>query len=69
VASILYGSQPFDEELERKLEDKSVVLGGCMVGIEDPKWKCMSCDTEFFTWSSFSNPEFVEELSEKPSKK
>jgi len=31
VASILYGMPAYDEELERKLEDKPLVLGGCVI--------------------------------------
>ena len=31
VASILYGMLACDEELERKLEDKPLVLGGCVI--------------------------------------
>ena len=58
VASILYGTPAFDEELERKLNDKSLALGGCLVGIDDPKWKCTSCDPEFYAWDNFTNPNF-----------
>jgi len=60
VASILYGLPALDEELERKLNDKSLALGGCVVDIDDPKWKCTSCDTEFYAWNSFANPAFFE---------
>lgn len=60
VATILYGTPAFDEELERKLKDKSLALGGCIVGIDDPEWKCMDCDKEFYDWKSFNNPAFFE---------
>jgi hypothetical protein len=58
VASILYGMPAYDEELEGKLEDKSLVLGGCVVGYDDPKWQCANCDLEFYAWESIENPNF-----------
>ena len=58
VASILYGMPAYDEELERRLENKSLVLGGCVVGYEDPKWQCTNCDSEFYAWEKIKNPNF-----------
>jgi hypothetical protein len=48
----------YDEELERGLEDKSLVLGGCVLGYEDPKWQCTNCDSEFYAWERIKNPNF-----------
>jgi len=59
VASILYGMPAYDEELERKLEDKSLVLGGCVVGHEDPKWQCTGCGKEFYEWDDLRNPGLI----------
>ena len=56
VASILYGMPAYDEELERRLEDKSLVLGGCVVGYDDPKWECAGCGTEFYKCNDLRNP-------------
>ena len=55
VASILYGMPAFDEDLERKLEDKSLILGGCVVGYDDPKWRCTYCSAEFYEWDNLNN--------------
>ena len=59
VASILYGMPACDEELERKLEDKSLVLGGCVVGYDDPKWQCTSCGKEFYEWNDLRSPGLI----------
>lgn len=59
VASILYGMPAYDEVLERKLEDKSVVLGGSVVDHEDPKWRCTRCSTEFYEWNDLRNPGLI----------
>ena len=55
VASILYGMPAYDEELERKLEDKSLVLGGCLEELNAPKWQCAGCDMQFYRWDNFDN--------------
>ena len=56
VASILYGMPAFDEDLERDLENKSLILGGCMEELDAPKWQCVGCDGEFYSWESLKNP-------------
>jgi len=43
VASILWGLPFFNKELEDCLSDGSVVLGGCCVSENDPKWECHYC--------------------------
>jgi len=37
------GYQNFDKKLERDLENKKVVLGGCTVTDHDPHWECNDC--------------------------
>ena len=58
VASILYGMPAHNEKLKRKFEDTSLVLGGCVVGYDDPKWQCTNCDSEFYVWERTKNPDF-----------
>ena len=48
VASILYGSPVFSPELEADLEEKRIVLGGCVVTEDDPRWQCTACDALFY---------------------
>lgn len=47
VSLILYGLQAYSEELERQLERKEVVIGGCMIHDEDAQWLCQDCKEEF----------------------
>lgn len=55
VAEILWGLPVFNEELERKLDEGSIVLGGCCITGDDPEWRCNNCGCEFGT-----NPEVYE---------
>ncbi len=47
VAQIMYGMPAMSEELERQLEEDSVVLAGCCVEGENPRYRCRWCKTEF----------------------
>jgi len=43
IAMILYGL-PSDEFLNsKKVKQKKIVLGGCVVGCNDPKLECNDC--------------------------
>jgi len=42
IAEILWG-YPDMEAVEDKLEKKEIVLGGCYVTDNDPKWECNNC--------------------------
>jgi hypothetical protein len=43
VAEILWGYYTNVDSLEDALEKKEIVLGGCCVTDNDPKWKCNDC--------------------------
>jgi len=43
IARILYGLPAMDAELERELEEGRLVLGGCVIGMDDPAWQCTTC--------------------------
>jgi hypothetical protein len=43
IAIILWGLLDFDSELEHKLKEKKIVLGGCCVTNNDPKLECNDC--------------------------
>jgi len=58
IAEILYGFPAHDEEMERDIAEGRLVLGGCLIGMDDPAWQCTTCgaaihrpfrpDLEFF---------------------
>ena len=56
VASILYGEPAFSPKLAADLEEKRIVLGGCIVTDDDPKWQCTACDAPFFKKLNFGLP-------------
>ena len=47
IARIQWGRPAWSEDLRRKLEAGSVVLGGCSVSVESRRWRCRSCRYEF----------------------
>ena len=48
IASILYGLPAFSEKLEKDLEARKIVLGGCCIIDDDPVWKCTDCNAMFY---------------------
>jgi DNA-directed RNA polymerase subunit RPC12/RpoP len=48
VASVLYGLPAMDEELDGKIEQGLVALGGCIVTGDDPQWRCVRCGAEIY---------------------
>ena len=48
LASILYGYVGFDGELQKKLEEGRIVLSGCCVSDDDPKWECTNCGQKVY---------------------
>lgn len=47
IAKILCGLPAFSAELERKLEEGTVVLGGCWVTPNSKSYCCQDCHTKF----------------------
>ncbi len=47
VVPILYGMPAFSEELEQKLNDEELHLGGCCLTGADPKYHCFACKKGF----------------------
>ncbi|QHI70501.1 hypothetical protein [Tichowtungia aerotolerans] len=48
IASYLFGMPMFDEKLDRDLEAGRIVLGGCCVADDDPRWKCTDCELDIY---------------------
>jgi ribosomal protein S27AE len=46
IAEILYGMPVSSEGLRLNLETGRVVLGGCEVTGNDPRWRCIRCGYE-----------------------
>ena len=49
LAPILYGYPLFDDELQKKLEEEKLALGGCCITGCDPKYHCFECDSDVGT--------------------
>jgi len=47
VAEILWGYPADMKELEKELDEKKIVLGGCIVTEHDPRWECNECLTRW----------------------
>lgn len=47
IAEIPWGLPAFTEELQKKLDEKKVVLGGCCISDDDPKYECNECKHRF----------------------
>ena len=43
VAEIIYGLCEITNELEQAINRKQIILGGCLIGNNDPKWECTDC--------------------------
>jgi len=42
-ALILWGYLDLDKEMQNAVDNKKIVIGGCMVTDHDPKWECTAC--------------------------
>lgn len=72
VSTILYGMPFFDEEMQKDLDDKIIVLGGCCITGFDPIWKCTNCDTDFYLeglTADFKIPDLEEEAKQSYKQK
>lgn len=47
IARIQWGRPLFTDKLEAALDAGTVVLGGCMMEYDSPRWRCRSCGHEF----------------------
>ena len=48
VARILYGYPVYSAELEADMKAGRIAIGGCCITGDDPKWKCMECETGIY---------------------
>lgn len=61
LAKILYGLIAVDEELEEKIDNGKIKLGGCCVTNYDPKFECNDCHAQIYKNGSF---EFTDNFKE-----
>ena len=47
TAYYLYGEPNFNERLQKMLDKRECILGGCCVHTDDPQWKCNKCRKDF----------------------
>jgi hypothetical protein len=50
---ILWGMPGMDDELQRAMDEKRVVIGGCVVSLDDPKWECAECGAQLWADGRF----------------
>jgi DNA-directed RNA polymerase subunit RPC12/RpoP len=48
LANILYGYIGIDDDLRKKLDEGRIVLGGCCVTGDDPRWECTNCGQKIY---------------------
>lgn len=60
TARILYGMPAFDEELEEKINNGKIHLGGCCITGYDAKYFCNNCKKEFGKVAQIVNGEEIE---------
>ncbi|MFZ3150893.1 MAG: hypothetical protein WA116_04330 [Anaerolineaceae bacterium] len=48
IATIQYGYPIYSEDLQRKLDEGKITIGGCCITEDDPKWECVDCGVELF---------------------
>lgn len=53
VAVIQYGFPAISDDLEQKLNDGLVALGGCVISGDDPAWKCSTCGQKIYRKDPF----------------
>jgi transposase-like protein len=48
IIKILYGLPIFTPELEAKIKEGNVILGGCILSSKKPTWRCKDCKTDIY---------------------
>ncbi len=50
IAVYQYGMPAYSADVERRIREGKVVLGGCVISIDGtmPRWVCTGCGTDFF---------------------
>jgi hypothetical protein len=59
VSDLLYGVQIIDEQLQKYIDERKVLLGGCSLLDYSPKWLCSNCQTEYYLYKYDSFKDFM----------
>ncbi len=59
VSDLLYGVQIIDEQLQKDIDERKVLLGGCSLLDYSPKWLCSNCQTEYYLYKYNSFKDFM----------
>ena len=43
ICEILYGYMDMTDDLQKEIDQGSIKLGGCIIGINSPKYNCNQC--------------------------
>ena len=46
IAEILYGEPAYSDDFADALKSGNIVLEGCCITEDDPKWQCVDCKRE-----------------------
>ncbi len=66
IAEILWGLPSFTDELQEELAEGKIVLGGCCVSFDDPRYECNDCMHRF--GRSMFAEDFVEIIEKRKLK-
>jgi len=47
VAEIIYGLQTLTPKLQKAVDRKKIILGGCMIYNGAPRWYCLKCKKDY----------------------
>lgn len=48
IAEILYGMPTMDADLEQKIKEGLIAIGGCCITADDPAWECAQCGLQVY---------------------
>ena len=55
VARIFWGYPGESDSLKKKLKQRKIILGGCLVTDNDPKWECNACNHRWGERDDYDN--------------
>lgn len=53
TAQILWGMPAFSDDIDKKIKNMEIVLGGCCISYNDPTYHCNTCKKDFGRPTSF----------------
>ncbi len=56
MGDILYGMPAWSEEFQKEVDSGRLIVGGCCVTDDDPKWECKSCGQQIYKTRAKGKP-------------